>query len=157
MVSAIERDDKSHCHLDDPDAALDEILRVTKSGGRLAFGEGGFGLLLYPAPDLEVFWKFHSYWVDQFVTNPNAGLHLYGVFTQRGLVDISIMTVSVSFTDFAVMNGIYQIEKYVEQACRDGVLSEVERDRLLAHLHATDEAGTCLAIQTGIGVAGTKP
>jgi SAM-dependent methyltransferase len=152
------RADRVFQHLDDPLAALRELFRVTRGGGRIVVSDADWGTYTITAPELEN--EVTQAVIDTKQTNavsPTIGRHLYTMFRVAGLTDIAVDPVNFLFTDFETMYEVTYIEDRLQKMVDEGVTSPDEAERWVDSLGQADQDGTLFGSVVGYTVAGTVP
>lgn len=141
-------------HCPDLDAADDEIVRVTRPGGRIAIFDYDFEAITVDHPDRETTRTIMHRYVDGFQHGWN-GRQLLRRFTGRGLTDITITPVTARFSwEFfqAAVDG------QIREAQRAGTLAltEPELTDWWAPLHDAVANDLFFATLTGFTLAATR-
>jgi mycothiol synthase len=150
------RADRTLQHLDRPDAALAEMVRVTRPGGHVVVTESRWGLV---APSL-----------DQATTDRVLGLvatdteqagwvgyRLSAMFEQAGLIGVQSISTDHTASEREEFFRFTQLRSAPAQAIRAGVLSEEQGRRWLGHLDDLVVRGEAFAMVLILHVAGVKP
>jgi ubiquinone/menaquinone biosynthesis C-methylase UbiE len=145
-------------HLDDPEAALREILRVTRSGGRVMaldpdHGQAGLGL---DDPAHRRVYKAIQRQMERMIVNPHSGTRLRGMFVRAGLVDLALAGFVLDLEQPAYMT-MFFVRERIEAAVAAGDISANDGSDFIATLDARHRAGTFHGNAVGYNVAGTKP
>jgi SAM-dependent methyltransferase len=152
------RADRVFQHLDDPLAALRELFRVTRGGGRIVVSDADWSTYTITVPELEN--EVTQAVIDTKQTNavsPTIGRHLYTMFRVAGLTDIAVDPVNFLFTDFETMYEVTYIEDRLQKMVDEGVTSPDEAERWVDSLGQADQDGTLFGSVVGYTVAGTVP
>jgi ubiquinone/menaquinone biosynthesis C-methylase UbiE len=143
-------------HLVDPAAALAEMCRVTRSGGRLVVAEVDQETRILDSPDRALTRRILNHYGDQ---NASAwiGRALPRLFRQAGLADIAVTPKTIVGADFAL--GIWGLDLagVAERARMAGVISAAEATAWLEGLEGLHRAGHYFTALTSFLVRGTKP
>ena len=147
-------------HLHDPVAAISEMLRVTRSGGRISATEPDWELWLVDAPDRSVFRRLRKESVDSDrggAGDKSIGRQLYRLLGETGLQDLAIIPIAIPYTDLAQANAIIGVLDTADRAREKGVITERERLSWHQSLRAADEEGQFFSALGGFTIVGTKP
>ncbi len=145
--------DRSLMHVPDPQRALAEMLRVAKSGGRLAVYEVDFETIVIDAEDRTLARKVIHCWCDS-VRNGWLGRHIPAILQDLGLKDVSVTPHTLILTPALadLLIGTTTVERAVSQ----GKLTAAEGQSWLRHLADLQSRQRFLSTLTGFLVAGSK-
>jgi ubiquinone/menaquinone biosynthesis C-methylase UbiE len=149
------RTDRVLMFMDRPQQALEEMIRVTRPGGRLVIGEFDMETAIVDSPFRCVTRRLMDFWCDS-IPNGWIGRRLPGLFDQLGLGDVSVQPLTLRLSSFAQWNDVFQIGLTVRNAERSNVLSAREASEWLTQLHEADRQGRFFMAWTLFLVAGTK-
>jgi len=142
-------------HLGDPDAALHQMVRVTKPGGRVCVLDSDWGTLALDVGDDAL--------VDLVVAHfhtkspqPRLGRSLRRRFVRAGLTDVVVRPMPFLFDDLAELAEIFGMFDERIPPEIDLVPPDV-RDEWFAALRRADAAGELTVAAIGFVVAGVKP
>lgn len=142
-------------HTPDADAALREIVRRAKRGGRIVIWEGDLDLFVIDAPDYEVSRIMQRFVCDGF-RNGSIGHRLYSRFLASGLVDVQSIPVVGRFTDFALIEHAFDLKASMERAVAQNLLERERASRWLESLCLADRAGRFFSAIGGFIAFGRK-
>jgi ubiquinone/menaquinone biosynthesis C-methylase UbiE len=93
------RVDHAFQHLSDPKAALIELIRVTKPGGKIIITDPDHDSLIIDTPFADVNHRFIRFRSDHM---PQGGIahQLYGYFKELGLICINVEPLTLIYTDY---------------------------------------------------------
>ena len=122
-VFAAARADRVFLFLRDPRVAFDELIRVTKPGGRVVITEADFGTVAVDASDVRTTRALLGAMADQ-VPNGWIGRRLRAMFIDAGLDDVEVRLFTIQSTSFAEWSSRMGIEGAVRTAIDVGEVSQ---------------------------------
>jgi ubiquinone/menaquinone biosynthesis C-methylase UbiE len=143
-------------HLEDPEKALDEMIRVTKPGGAIGALEPDWHSLIVDLADPELARKIVGIVCDNLSRNPWIGRQLYRRFHGAGLVDVVFEPFALTLTDPALRR-LYYLDGAIAFGKEHGLLSEAELAAYSAQLDLAKAKGYLLATISAFVVVGRKP
>lgn len=156
------RTDRTLQHLENPQKALTEMVRVLKPGGRIVVSEPDWGSLTLniPANERDLTRKIINYWADTR-TSGWIARQLPGLFEECGLVHIEVEAISISGAmrayNWSPKVDFIALVKSAAGATSDGLITQDEADMWLQNLKKAEETGHFLAHLGGFMVSGQKP
>ncbi len=149
------RSERLFQHLDDPNPTLDEMIRVTRSGGRVSVLDPDWETVVIDSPDRSVTRKILSASLDTHV-NPWSGRQLFSLFHTAGLREIEVLPLTIPFLSFSFAEPVLELRKCVDTAVERRVTSRAEGLQWLRELEERDRAGRFFSSITGFGLFATK-
>jgi ubiquinone/menaquinone biosynthesis C-methylase UbiE len=143
-------------HAASADAALGEIVRVTKRGGRIVIWEGDLDLFVIDAPDYEASRVIQRFICDGF-RNGSIGHRLYRSFLACRLAEVQSIPLIGQFTNFAIIESAFDLSDSMEGAIARNLLERERAELWLESLKAADRAGQFFSAVGGFIVFGRKP
>jgi SAM-dependent methyltransferase len=126
-------------HVEDPDKALAEMVRVVRAGGIVVASEPDWGTLAIDAADRDATAEVVHALCDDHIRNAWIGRELPGRFVRLGLQVIEIHPVTLALRSFAVAADLFGL---LEAAC----------SAWLEQLRERDTRGLFFAALTGFSV-----
>jgi ubiquinone/menaquinone biosynthesis C-methylase UbiE len=151
------RSERLFQHLFHPEQALAEIARVTKPGGWIVVLDTDHGTKSIDTPEVDIERRLARVAAERCLNNGYAGRQLYRLFKRAGLVEISVETISIPFTDYTLCRQANFLDRVEAEALSAGVISPAELQRWRASLERAAAEGVFFASGTGAILAGRKP
>jgi len=143
-------------HLDNPQQALAEMVRVARLGARLVVVEPDYGTITIKGSDPIVTGKLISCHCEHF-RSPRIGMLIPLLYKRLGIVDVNVTllpSVVISINERAEK---HLINKYVNPAVAAGLVSEAEGRKWIEDLKRAELAGDFRHTTTIFLVGGRKP
>lgn len=150
------RADRLLIFLHDPAAALAELVRVTRRGGRIVVTEADLGSAVVDAPDAGLTQLLLAT-AAEAVPNGWIGRRLRRLFAECGLIDVEMRMFNAPSTSFAEWVRRMGVAPAARRAVELGRTSALAVDTWLAELEARDRAGHFFASSSFFMAAGTRP
>lgn len=150
------RADRVLQHVDNPVAAIDELKRVTKPGGRIGLTDTAWESLLIDAPGPDTPHQFLD--LDHVdAANPEMGRQLYRHAMDVGLREIDIDPILFYSTEFEEVRQFGRLESWLDRMNQAGRVSDSEIEGWLNRLDEADESDRFFASIAGFTIVGTVP
>ncbi len=150
------RADRVLIFLDDPAAALAEMARVTRPGGRIAVTEADLGSAVVDAPDPQLT-RVLLATAAEAVPGGWIGRRLHGLFVDAGLVDVEVRMFGVPSTSFGEWVRRMGLVPAMRRAEELGRAPAAASRAWLEELEARDRAGRFFAASTFFMASATRP
>jgi SAM-dependent methyltransferase len=144
-------------HLEDPQRAVEEMIRVLKPGGRMVLVDPDWETAIVDADDRELTRRILNIGCDRTLRNGWMGRRLPGILRGRGMIDLEIhgrVGTSTSW-DEAKIN--YAIEDALLAAIEACVVSDADAQAWRSQMEERARAGLFFAAVTSIAVFARKP
>ena len=142
-------------HLDTPNAALAELVRVTRRGGRIVVIDTDWGMHAIHGADPHLTSRVVECWSDN-AANGWAGRRLPGLFVDAGIREPVVVAEALTSTDGQRSKGP-PFTTMAAVAERAGVLNTDEAHTWLTQLAAAGAPGQFFWAVTMFAIAGTRP
>jgi ubiquinone/menaquinone biosynthesis C-methylase UbiE len=143
-------------HLDDPERALAEVVRVLRPGGRIVVADPDHQTTVMDVAERELARRFLN-WRSDTIRNGWIAHHMAAMMRAVGLVNITVTPMTHLRTDYAEVEATSHYEGGIEVARSEGILSTEEAQRLIAALRTAAESDHFFCATTVFLCAGMKP
>lgn len=143
-------------HLDDPGAALAELARVVRPGGRIAAADPDHQTAVLDVAERELARRFLA-WRSDRIRNGWIAHHMPALMAAHGLTEVTLTAMTQVRTDYAEVEATSHYEGGIQVALGEGVFTADEAARLTASLRAAAESRHFFAAMTFFIAGGTKP
>lgn len=126
-------------HLTNPDEVLDEMIRVTKPGGRIVLIDPDGASISWDTEEVEIERKLVPVW-NLLHENPYAGRQAFRLFKQHGLVNVMVDIVPSYGHDLEMARYLAKMDDIVDKALELGIVTREEVERF----HASSERAAAM-------------
>jgi SAM-dependent methyltransferase len=149
--------DRTVQHLEDPQAALAEMIRVTKPGGRVVVADPDYDTQVVDVADQELARRVLRFRADYALRNGTLAHRMAGLFVQAGVTDVEVEAATIVLRDYTALDNVLGLRSWAATAEARGVL---DADDVAAWEQTVDAAvaeGRFLYSFSLFLTAGTKP
>jgi SAM-dependent methyltransferase len=151
------RADRVFLHLERPRDAFAELVRVTRSGGRVVVFEPDWDTLMVDASDKAVTRAVRQSICDDHFHGGWLGRQLAAIAGQCGLIDVVVNGFTTVFRDWSETRRVLPLDAAAETAVAKGLVAPAAAAAWLDDLKERDAAGYFFTAMTGFAVVGCKP
>lgn len=144
-------------HLPDSSAALAEMVRVAKPGGRIVVVDTDWGTASVDTAEPDIERRLNQFRIDRLVRNGYSGRQLNRLFRQANLLDVIVEPRVVDVPNLALLRLIGNLDELEAEARAANVVTTEELERWRAGLEQAEQTGTLFACATMVLTAGRKP
>lgn len=144
-------------HLDDPEVALREMIRVTRVGGHVLVVDpdhGQLSMALDSPAHRRVFESVRLALLDRIV-NPHSGVRLRPMMRRSGLHEVRHRVHALEIP-YAVHRQALFLDQLLAQSVAARAITADEADAFSAELAAREQRGEFLTVAVGYSVVGTR-
>jgi ubiquinone/menaquinone biosynthesis C-methylase UbiE len=149
------RADRVLQHLADPRAAFEEMVRVTKAGGKVQIIDRDWGMVAVDADDQAVTRKILDH-ICTKIRNGWIGRRVPVLFQDAGLREVRVEAIPITVRDFRVADTLLDLTLVAGHAADEGIVSSDEKRCWLLELQERSEAGRFFAAWVMFIVTGKK-
>jgi SAM-dependent methyltransferase len=150
------RSERVFQHLLDAEQAFSEMVRVTRTGGRLVVLDGDWATFTIASDEVELERRLARFHAERMMNNPYSGRRLSGMFNSRGLQDIHVEAQPIIVTDYELARRVSRLDQIEQEALRAGVFDENDSRRWRASLQRAAALGGFFCSVNGVTVSGRK-
>jgi len=143
-------------HLDDPAAAVAEMARIVRPGGRLVVAEPDWGTLVVDSPDPDTA-RVVTAAAARRVRAGDAGRRLRRLLAEAGLTGVDVVARTLVVTDAAQADLLFDLAAAADRAVADGELRPDDVRGWRADLARAGAEGRFLAAMTAFMAWGRRP
>ena len=151
------RADRVLIHLNDPQRALMEMVRVLKPGARIVVFDPEWETLVVDLPDRALVRKIVTIGCDHLVRNAWIGRELYHRFHQLELIDVAVEFIGATLSEPTLARTVFNLDGAVQYGQENGLLSPAELAAWSEHMESAKASGRLFAALGGFLVSGRKP
>jgi SAM-dependent methyltransferase len=151
--------DRTFQHLADPEAALGEMVRVTRSGGRIVVVDPDYDTQVVEVANQELARRVLRFRADHALRNGTLAHRMGGLFARAGLSDVSVEAAPVVLRDPTALDNAMGLRTWAAVAHERGLL-DLDEQEVQDWEREIDEAsaeGRFLYSFSLFLTAGTKP
>ena len=148
------RSERLFMHLLHPDQALQEMIRVTKAGGRLVVADPDWGSVSMDTFELEVERQLARVGAERALNNGYSGRCLFRLFKEHRLTDVSLEIFPLHSTDLALWRYLARQDEVEEKAVADGIYSREDLQHWRTTLQQADRRKVFFASVNMIMISG---
>jgi SAM-dependent methyltransferase len=148
------RSERLFLHLDEPERAAAELVRVTRPGGRVVLMDTDWGTRSVDTPEVELERRIARVLSERCLANGYSGRRLYGLMSAAGVRDLSVDLIPLQVHSYELWSLLSRMEMAFEVAVREGVMTTGEVVRLDESFRELDVAGRFFATTLMVMVSG---
>lgn len=144
-------------HMPNPNCVIGEMLRIIKSGGRIAIADTDWGTLSIDTSEVDLERRLARFRAAMYY-NGYAGRQLFRLLRQHRTTEVSVKVYPIVWTDYEAFRATsFALNNFEELAVESGAVDKKELQRFIASLEEAHEKGVFFASGCLVLVAGSKP
>jgi ubiquinone/menaquinone biosynthesis C-methylase UbiE len=151
------RSERLFQHVQNPNAVLAEMVRVTKPGGWIVVFDADWSTLSIDTPEVDLERRLLRYRLEHLVNSGYVGRQLYGFFTRQQFTEITVELRPIYLTNYALVRYASHLDVLEADALAADVITEEELHRWRQSLEQAQAEGAFYGHVTGVLVAGRNP
>jgi ubiquinone/menaquinone biosynthesis C-methylase UbiE len=150
------RSERVFQHVKQSDTLLDEMIRVTKPGGRVVVLDTDQASMALDTTYTDLMWRMARFRAETYA-NGLVGRQLPRLFKQHRLKDVQVEVIPLWLTDYTLARYFAMLDRAEAQAVAAGIVTAAELDRLRGEFQHRDAEGTFFAYINLMLVVGIAP
>lgn len=151
------RSERVFQHLSEPERALSQMMRVTKTGGRIVVLDTDWGSLSVNTTEGDIERRLVRIHAERGIQNGYSGRQLYRFFKQQGLTEVTVEVHPLLVTDYTFARQSALPDETERIALATGTVTAEELQRWRTSLEQSDAIGAFYSSVNQVIVAGRKP
>lgn len=148
--------DRVFQHLESPEAALAELTRVVKPGGRIAVADPDYETQVVDVEDRELARRVLRFRAQHMLRNGGLAQRMGGLLRQAGLGEVTVEAAPIVLRDPTALDNAMGLRTWAATACERGALSAEDATAWERQIDAAVAAGYFLYAFTIFLTAGTR-
>ena len=149
--------DRVFQHLSDPDAALAEMVRVTRPGGRIVVADPDYDTQVVDVPDQELARRVLRFRADTALRHGTLAHRMGGLFAEAGLTDVVVEAAPVVLRDPTALDNAMGLRTWAAVAQERGALQAEDAEAWERAIDGAVAAGRFLYSFSVFLTAGRAP
>jgi SAM-dependent methyltransferase len=150
------RSERMLIHVHNPEQAFAEMVRVTKSGGRIVVLDTDVGTLVFDTAERETERQLTRYYAEAYLNNAHSGRQLYRFFKQQHLANIAVDLCPILIPQYATVRHILKMDEVEEALVAEGIVTRAAIERWRNSLQQAAAEGVFFCSIMQVLVSGRK-